>query len=317
MSTTPPKRPASPPLDQRPAKRPTTSSPEEGELDDPDSTAPPHHPSPDLPARPSSPESASRFESKIKFPFKAKGPLTSSEPRSSSRFPPDDRKPTQHHDRAPDDDYRRDKPKFRDHRPQDGPSRRRMDSWVPDERNWDRDRDRDRDRRPPWDPAWGRDWDRYSYDSRSYRHFPPPPPIPPHPPRGLRDRYPDRNFDRDVPRDLARTPPLPQSHRPRSPFSPRQSLSRSPSPSSPNHHRKHRLPARRTPPPAFSPLSRDFRSDRMRHESWDHDQRPRNNDTYWGGGALPGANRAGRRGGTGLEPPHSGELQSPPIRLST
>ena len=311
MSTTPSKRSASPPNDQRPLKRLPTSSPEEGELDDADNTTapPPDHVSPDH--RPSSPTSASKFESKIKFPFKLKPGPPSSDPRFSSRFPPDDRKPTQHHDRPPDDDHRRNKPKFRDHRQQDGPSsRRRMaDSWVPAERGWDRDRDRDRDRRPQWDPAW----DRHSHDTRSYRPFPPPPPppVPPYPPRSARDRYPDRNFDRDIPRDLARTPPLPQPHRPRSPFLPRQSESRSPSPSSPNHHRKHRLPTRRSPAPAFSPLSRDVRSDRTRHEPWDHDQRPRNNDVYWGAGAPPpAANRAGRRGDTSHEPPHSGELQS-------
>lgn len=312
--STPTKRSASPPLDQRPSKRPSTSSPEEGELDDADSSAlpPPDHLSPDQPPGPSSPTSAGKFESKIKFPFKAKVYPSSPEPRASSRFGPDDRKPPQQYDRAPDDDYRRDKPRFRDHRQQDGPSsRRRMgDRWVPDERSWDRDRDRDRDRRPPhslWDPSRDRDWDRHPYDSRSYRPHPPPQMMPP---RGARDRYPDRNFDRDVPRDHARTPPLPQSHRPHSSFSPRQSQSRSPSPSSPNHHRKHRLPTRRSPAAAFSPLSRDSRSDRMRPEFWDRDQRQRSNDNYWRSGVPPpGANRAGRRNAATHELPHMGELQ--------
>lgn len=279
-----PKRPASPPPDQRPAKRPSTSSPEEGELDDADPSAPP--PPSDI-QRPSSP-SGGRFEPKIKFPFKPKPPPTVSESRASSRFTYDDRKSTQHHDRAPDDDHRR---RFRDHRPQDGPPlRRRMgDRWVPDERGWERDRDRDRDRRPPWDSSW----DRHSYDSRSYRPLPPPPSMQPYPPRGVRDRHSDRNFDRDIPRDLARTPP----HRPHPPLSPRQSQSRSPSPS-PNHHRKHRLPTRRSPAPAFSPLS-NVRSDKIRYESCDNDQRPRNKDTYWRTDAPPpGVNRPGHRDGT-------------------
>ena len=311
--STPTKRSASSPLDQRPSKRPSTSSPEEGELDDGESSAlpPPSHLSPDLPPRPSSPSSAGKFESKIKFPFKAKLPSSSAEPRSSSRFGPDDRNPAQQYERAPEDDHRRDKLKFRDHRQQDGPSsRRRMaDRWVPDERSWDRDRDRDRDRRPPhpqWDSSRDRDWDRHPYDSRSYRPLPPPL----MPPRGARDRYPDRNFDRGVPRDLARTPPLPQSHRPRSPFSPRKSQSRSPSASSPNNHRKHRLPTRRSPVPAFSPLSRDFRADRVRPELWDRDQRPRNSDAHWGSSAPGGgASKAGRRNGVAHELPHLGELQ--------
>lgn len=310
--STPTKRSASPPLDQRPSKRPSTSSPEEGELDDGESSAPPPPSclSPDF--RPSSPTSAGKFESKIKFPFKAKLPTSSAEPCSSSRFGPDDRKLSQQYDRAPEDDHRRDKSKFRDHRQQDGPSSRRRvaDRWVPDERSWDRDRDRDRDRwppHPPWDPPRDRDWDRHPYDSRSYRPHPPPPLMPP---RGARDRYPERDFSRDIPRDLARTPPLPQPHRPRSPFSQRQSHSRSPSPSSPNHHRKHRLPTRRSPAPAFSPLSRDFRSDRVRPESWDRDQRPSSSDVYRGSGAPPlGANRAGRRNAITHEFSHIGELQ--------
>ncbi|KAF8434800.1 kinase-like domain-containing protein [Boletus edulis BED1] len=188
-------------------------------------------------------------------------------------------------------------------------SRRRMDRWVPDERLWDRDRDR-RPPHPPWDSS--RDWDRHPYDPRSYRPPPPYPPMPLHPPRATRDRYPDRNFDRDVPRDLARTPPLPQTHRPRSPFSPHPSQSRSPSPSSPNHHRKHRLPARRSPIPAFSPLSRDLRPDRVRPEHWDRDQRSRN-DVYWGSAAPPpGASRTGRRGG---DLPHS-EVEYRPVSPS-
>lgn len=267
--STPAKRAASPPPGQRPAKRPSTSSPEEGELDDP------LPPSIDRPPRPPSPASAARFESKIKFPFKPKLAPPSPEPRLSlaARLSPDDRKPAQQWDRAPDD---RDRPRFRDHRQQDG--RRRGDSWVPDERF--------RDRRP-WDPPR----DRHPYNS--YRH---PPPHPSMPPR----RHPDRNF---IPRDLARTPPLP---RPRTPSPPHQSQSRSRSPSSPNHHRKHRLPARRSPPPAFSPLSRDFR----RPESWDRDQRPRNKDVYRGSGAPPpGANRTGRRGGH-----DPGELRTRSIR---
>ena len=276
--STPTKRPASPALGQRPAKRPSTSSPEEGELDDP-----PPPSSSDRLARPPSPASAARFESKIKFPFKPKPAPPSPDHRSSTRFGPDDR---QQCDRAPDDDQRRDRPRFRDHRQQDGPSsRRRMDSWVPG--------DRDRDRRPPHPP-----WDRHPYDPRPYRH----PSMLPHPPRGARDRYPDRNFDL---RDLA--PPPPPPHRPRSPIS--QSQSRSRSPSSPSHHRKHRLPARRSPAPAFSPLSRDLRSDRTRPESWDRDQRPRNNDVYWGSGAPPpGTGRAGRRGGH--DPGESGSFDT-------
>ena len=285
--STPTKRSASPQPDQRPVKRPSTSSPEEGELDDP---APPSH-SLDLPPRLPSPASASKFESKVKFPFKQKLPPPSSELRSSSRFGHDDRKPAQQYDRAPDDDHRRDKAKYRDHRPQDGmPPRRRMDRWVPDERPWDRDRDR----RPPHPPSWdSRDRDRHPYDPRSYRPPPPHPSMLPHPPRGARDRYPGRDFDRDS-RDLARTPPPPQPHRPRSPFSPHPSQSRSPSPSSPSHYRKHRLPARRSPAPNFSPLSRDSRPDRIRPELRDRDQRQRD-DVYWGSAAPPSASRAGRR----------------------
>ncbi|KAL4068600.1 kinase-like domain-containing protein [Scleroderma yunnanense] len=170
MLATPSKRTAEqPPEDERPTKRPTPSSPEEGELDDSDT------PSPRLvnPVLPKSPVPETATRPKVDFPFKPKAKNLDTLPNSHSRLNgQEDRTVGVIYDRPMEDDrgmYEEEQRKARSRNGYD-PHRRRQipqfggDHWEPNDRDrrpsaWEghrpthdyyrpRYRDRDRERSP-------------------------------------------------------------------------------------------------------------------------------------------------------------------------
>ena len=227
MSQTSTKRTASDvPNDERPTKRITTSSPEEGELDDSSPPSPRPFPTIPLPPKPA----PAKFETKVKYPFKKKtngadvpGPSiqrngTATDRRHLGiydRSEEDDR-------RMWDDDHR--SARSRNHNDQ---SRRRAPAPITD--HWEPSYSRESDRRPP---VWDLPKESYRHARDSY--------IP------SRDRYDGRVYARE-----------------RDSLSPDRSRSRS---TSPSHRGKHRLPSRRSPVISYSPPRRDYGVDRLQDQ---------------------------------------------------
>ncbi|KAI5996465.1 hypothetical protein F5J12DRAFT_355105 [Pisolithus orientalis] len=180
MPSTPTKRTAEqPPDNERPSKRQFVSSPEEGEVDDPD----PHSPQP---ANGSPPKSPQESKPKVKFPFKTRASNQDPPPVPPARLSTsDDRTLAPVYDRPGDDDRRMYNEEQRTGRPSyaHGQPRRRPhygDHWEPSS-----------DRRQP---SWDSQRDGYRHDC--YR-----PPLP--------HRYADRSYDRDrdrSPSERSRSP---------------------------------------------------------------------------------------------------------------
>jgi serine/threonine-protein kinase BUR1 len=244
MVRTPPKRTASrSPDNDRPYKRATTSSPEEGEVKDDDDHKPPLA---SLPPRPVSPIiPALKFETKVKFPFKKKNGVETSAPPPSGFKPELKGKATAViYERSEEDERRiREKEQHWKQRPSNLEVSRRKplaDHWEP---SFDNTRDKERSRLAG--SSWQHDHD--ERDHRSRRGKPP----------SDWNSYLDRRHGRSSP-----------------------SLSRSPPSSSSTHRGKHRLPSHRECSPVynFSPPRRDYGVDRIRDkqrekdDAWEHDR---------------------------------------------
>ena len=272
MGYGPTKRVASASPDRRrPNKRPATSSPEEGELDEVSQSTSARPPSPP-------PQSPAKFETKVKFPFKKKIPGEEGRlsprgekervPASYERLAEDDRRMRQG-DRQSGSTL---PPPREQHRRQNVHHWQPGDRWESTADRWDpsvgssrdRDRDRDRDGRRVRDRDRERERDR-DRDARPYDDQ-----------RGARHRptsstdsrdhsYHKRDHEGD--RGRARSPRAWSSHSSASPS--RSTSSASPSGSG---KVKHRLPpARASPSPP-----RDYRSDR----AYSRDGRDRYDDSY-------------------------------------
>ncbi|KAG2111801.1 Pkinase-domain-containing protein [Suillus cothurnatus] len=238
------------PHNERPSKRFTTSSPEEGEVDDslPPSPRPTVIPLPPKPA-------PSKFETKVKFPFKKKSNGPDAPGPSTQRISPMmDRRHPSVYERSEDDERRIREDDQRNGRPRShyDQSRKRGGGQIPN--HWPPSYSREGDRRPP---AWDLPRDPYRPIHDTY--------IP------ARDRYDGRVYGRE--RDISSL----SSHSP--------DRSRSRSSSSSSHRGKHRLPSRRSPVVNYSPPRRDYGVDRlhdqrMRDGGW---ERTRHNDhNRWG-----------------------------------
>ncbi|KAG2064045.1 Pkinase-domain-containing protein [Suillus decipiens] len=238
------------PNNERPTKRCTTSSPEEGEVDDslPPSPRPTIIPLPPKPA-------PSKFETKVKFPFKKKTNGPDAPGPSSQRISPMmDRRHVSVYERSEDDErrIREDDQRNGRLRPHYDQTRKRGGAQITN--HWQPSYSREGDRRPP---AWDLPRDPYRPVHDTY--------IP------TRDRYDGRVHGRE--RDISSL----SSHSP--------DRSRSRSSSSSSHRGKHRLPSRRSPVVNYSPPRRDYGVDRlhdqrMRDGGW---ERARHNDhNRWG-----------------------------------
>ncbi|KAG1741503.1 kinase-like domain-containing protein [Suillus paluster] len=221
---------------ERPAKRLTTSSPEEGEVDDSSPPSPLAHPMIPLPPKPA----PSKFEVKVKFPFKKKTNGADVPGPSTQRISPmmDRRHGPVVYERSEDDERRIREDDHRSIRSRSHyeQSRKRGGARVDD--HWQPSYSREGDRRPP-----PRDLPRDPYRPVHDTYIP------------ARDRYDGRVYGRE--RDISSL----SSHSP--------DRSRSPSSSSSSHRGKHRLPSRRSPAVNYSPPRRDYGVDRL------HDQRMR------------------------------------------
>ncbi|KAG0707911.1 Pkinase-domain-containing protein [Suillus ampliporus] len=233
---------------ERPAKRLTTSSPEEGEVDD-SSPLSPHPTMIPLPPKPA----PSKFEVKVKFPFKKKTNGADAPGPSTQRISPMmDRRHPVVYERSEDDERRIREDDQRNNRSRThyDQSRKRGGAQIND--HWQPSYSREGDRRPP---AWDLPRDPYRPAHDTY--------IP------ARDRYDGRAYGRE--RDISSL----SSHSP--------DRSRSPSSSSSSHRGKHRLPSRRSPAVNYSPPRRDYGVDRlhdqrMRDGGW---ERARHDDHRW------------------------------------
>jgi hypothetical protein len=262
MVSTPSKRAASEsPGDTRPAKRPATSSPEEGELDD----ATPPLSNSEVPKSPPSSKPPPPKKG-VAFPFKKKtekngvlSPAAVAEPKDKAISVVYERSEEDERRIREADMQRRKAPEKR----RGDPSRRAglssstLDHWEP---SMDIDRNRDRGSRRGWD-ADSYPYGRHHYGARDHDYY--------HREQShLAHSAPLSHIrsDRDRERDHGRSRSSP------SPLSPTNS--RSPSTPTSSQRGKHRLPAHRTPEFNFSPPRRDYGVDRIR-------DRQRESDTAW------------------------------------
>lgn len=273
MIRTPPKRNASrSPDNSRPYKRATTSSPEEGEVDD-------DKPMPlaSLPSRPASPMTPpAKFETKVKFPFKKKNGVEHRAPLPSGSKPESKGKATAViYERSEEDERRiRDKEPHWKQRPSNLEVSRRKplaDHWEPSLNNA---RDKERSRLPGW---------HHDHDERDHRNK-----------RGKlpfdRYSYPAISYSRPSPEMTYNSRPSP-------------SPSRSPPSSSSTHRGKHRLPSQHECSYNFTPPRRDYGVDRIRDkqrekdDAWDRDRDSRYpDDDYSRRGDRQYSNRDWERG---------------------
>ncbi|KAI6032461.1 kinase-like domain-containing protein [Pisolithus marmoratus] len=176
MPATPTKRTAEQPLDdERPSKRQIVSSPEEGEVDDPEPCSP-------QPANPPPPMSPQESKPKVKFPFKTRPNNQDMPPAPLARLSAfDDRTAGEDDRRMYGEEQRTGRTNYAHGQPR---------------------------RRPPYGDHWEPSPDRrqLGWDSErdGYRHYRPPPPPP-------RDRYADRSYDRDRDRSASERSRSPSS----------------------------------------------------------------------------------------------------------
>ncbi|KAF8636357.1 hypothetical protein AX16_011008 [Volvariella volvacea WC 439] len=239
------KRPASgSPLNSRATKRPATSSPEEGELDDPlPPMEAPHPPQSQahssLPPPSTSSQSAlpaslpakpvTSMKSKVPFPFKKKADATATNGFAGSSSHSIEGSAPAAHDHNEEEDRR-----MRDSRKGAGRSSRPILDH--------------------WEPSQGRE--RHTGTKRRFSEW------------GELPLERDRDRDRERERERGRLSPPPR-------YSPNRSHSNSP------YREKHRLPAPRSPEPAFSPPRRPYPPDRGKDSwtPWDsRDRRYRDDD---------------------------------------
>jgi hypothetical protein len=259
MVQTPTKRQASrSPEGARPTKRALTSSPEEGEVDD--GTLPLN---PNLPPRPPSPTRLAA-RPKVAYPFKKKADGLSNGVLGSEKALP------VVYERSEEDErrIREADMKRKSHRGIQGDARRRGASSIAGD-HWEPTMGYSRDHAAP---QRGTMRDAGHYHGDVY-----------HPVYNSRDRdrsARDRRSDWDHSASFSRGTHHRRDWDKASLSPPSPNRSRTPSPHSPQHREKHRLPPPRSPEPSFSPSRRTYGAGRTR----DRDrQRDRTTDRDWDG----------------------------------
>ncbi|THH15255.1 hypothetical protein EW146_g5193 [Bondarzewia mesenterica] len=294
------KRTASVSPDTRPSKRPATSSPEEGEVDDVPKNNRVRTPSP-----PS--QSSAKFETKVKFPFKRKGggqdehglPLNERDRTSAAqeRLEGSERRVWQ------DDRQRHAQPREQYRRQNRYHWEPSVDRWQSSADHWEPgagpSRDRDRDGRRMRERE--RDWDRVNDH------------------RGVRQRPPSSADSRDYSyrdRDRGRAPSLRGRSSPSlSPSPPSYSRSASSGSSRGSGRKKHRLPPTRE---SLSP-ARDYRDGRVYtrdKDYYDDDYESRRSETlhHWRGDAHGQYHRSPLEDYNGDRYPRAGYSPRPSYR---